>query len=114
MAELRTLTQKGDNFVLVAISVDPADKTLALKKKIASDGKGDINFPLLSDSRHTVIDSYGLYDPAYAGQSFDGIPHPAVYVVDENRKVVWARVESDYRRRPTIDEIRSEISKLRN
>ena len=106
MAELRTLKQKGDKFAVIAISVDPAARSVSLREKIAKDGKGEINFPLLSDPDHKIIDAYGLYDPAYAGKGFDGIPHPAVYVLDKNRKVAWARVESDYRKRPTNDEIR--------
>lgn len=84
-----------------------------MKTKIAKDGKGEVNYPLLSDPGGKTINAYGLYDPAYAGQGFDGIPHPAVYILDKERKVVWARVESDYKKRPTLDELRQEIAKLK-
>ena len=113
MAELRTLKQKGDKFAVIAISVDPAVRSVGLRAKIASDGKGEINYPLLSDPGHQTIDAYGLYDPAYAGKGFDGIPHPAVYIVNKKRQVVWARVEADYRKRPTIEEIRKAIADLK-
>lgn len=113
MAELRALLQPNEKVSLYAISVDPADRSKGLKEKIAKDGKGAVNFPFLSDPNHKTIDAYGLFDPTYAGQQFEGIPHPAVYILDENRKVVWARVESDYRKRPTNEELRVELNKLR-
>jgi len=113
LAELRTLLQPDQKITLLAVSVDPPDKSRALKERIAKDGKGDVTFPFLSDPAHKTIDAYGLYDPAYAGQGFDGIPHPAVYILDKDRQVVWARVEADYQKRPTVDEVRQEIAKLK-
>lgn len=81
--------------------------------KIAKDGKGEVMFPLLSDPDHKTIDAYGLFDPAYLGDKFEGIPHPAVFLLDKNRKVIWAKIESDYRKRPTNADIRLEIDKLK-
>ena len=80
--------------------------------KIAKDGKGELTFPLLSDPDHKTIDTYGLFDPAYLGDKFEGIPHPAVFVLDKKRKVVWAKIESDYRKRPANEEIRVAIDNL--
>ena len=113
MAELRSLLKKGENVKLYAISVDPPDVSKDFAKKIASDGKGEVNFPILSDPDHKTIDIYGLRDPAYQGQKFDGIPHPAVYVVDKTGKVTWAKVESNYRERPTNQEIRAALDALK-
>lgn len=98
---------------MYAITIDPADKSIVMAGKVAKDGKGELNFPLLSDPGHKTIDAYGLYDTAYAGKGFDGIPHPAIYLLNKDRKVIWAKVEADYRKRPTNDEIRTEINKLR-
>ena len=86
-------------------------KTLAVK--IASDGKGAVNFPLLSDPEHKIIDAYGLRDPAYEGQKVYGIPHPAVYVIDKQGTVAWAKIESDYKQRPTNEEIRAALDSLK-
>lgn len=97
---------------LWAISVDDAEKSKALAQKIASDGKGKLTFPLLSDPNHQVIDAYGLGDPRYAGQKVAGIPHPAVYVIDKKGKVAWVRIEKDYKQRPTTAEIRAAIDAL--
>lgn len=82
-------------------------------EKIASDGKGAINFAILSDPDHKIIDAYGLRDPAYEGQKVFGIPHPAVYVIDKRGKVSWAKIESDYKQRPTNEEIRAALDSLK-
>lgn len=93
--------------------MDPPDVSKKLTEKIASDGKGKISFSLLSDPGHKVVDTYGLRDPAYKGQDVDGIPHPAVYIIDKDGKVAWAKIESDYRKRPTNDELRAALNTLK-
>ena len=113
MAAVRTLLKKGENVKLYAISVDSPEVSRDFAKKIASDGKGEVTFPILSDPEHKIIDAYGLRDPAYEGQKFAGIPHPAVYVIDKSGKVVWARIESNYRERPASDEIRAALDALK-
>ncbi len=82
-------------------------------EKIASDGKGAVTFPILSDPEHKIIDAYGLRDPAYEGQRVYGIPHPAVYVIDKTGKVAWAKIETDYKLRPTNEEIRTALDSLK-
>ena len=98
---------------LYAISVDPPNVSKDFAEKIASDGKGAVSFPLLSDPEHKIIDTYGLRDPAYEGQKVYGIPHPAVYVIDKTGKVAWAKIESNYRERPTDQEIRAALDVLK-
>ena len=113
LAELRGLLKQDEAVALFAISVDDAEKSRNLAAKIAKDGKGAVNFPLLSDAGHRTIDAYGLFDPEYTGQDVEGIPHPAVYILDKNRKIVWGKVEADYKKRPTNGEIRAELDKLK-
>ena len=98
---------------LYGISVDPPEVSKTFAEKIASDSKGAVRFPLLSDPDHNIIDTYGLRDPAYEGQKVYGIPHPAVYVVDKNGKVTWAKIETDYRKRPTNSDIRAALDALK-
>ena len=105
--------KKNENVKLFAISVDSPDMSKTFAEKIASDGKGAVVFPLLSDLDHKVIDAYGLRDPAYEGQKVYGIPHPAVYVIDKQGKVGWAKIESDYKQRPTNEEIRAALDSLK-
>lgn len=113
MAGLRTLLKKDENIRLFAISIDPPDVNKEFATKLAADGRGEINFPLLSDPEHRTIDVYGLHDPAYDGEKFAGIPHPAVYVIDKYGVVAWAKVESNYRERPTNGEIRAALDSLK-
>ena len=113
MAALRTLLKPGENVQLYAISIDSPDVSKKFAEKIAADGNGPIDFPLLSDPGHKIIDMYGLLDPAYKGQDVYGIPHPAVYVVDKRGRVSWAKIESNYRERPVNAEIRTALDTLR-
>ena len=111
MAELRTLKQDG--FTIVAISPDPLERLKEMKSKIAADKKGEIPFALLSDPGSKTVNAYGVYDPTYAGKDEDGLPRAAVFILDKDRKVMWANVSTDYKKRPTVDEIRVELAKLR-
>jgi peroxiredoxin len=113
LAELRSLLKPNETASLYAVSIDGADEGRRLAEKIASDGRGEVAFPLLSDPKSRTIDAYGLRDPAYAGQETDGIPRPAVYVIDKTGRVAWARIESDYKKRPANDEIRAALDALK-
>lgn len=93
--------------------MDPPDVNKTFAEKIASDGKGQVNFLMLSDPQHKMIDTYGLRDPAYQGTKYYGIPHPAVYVIDKKGKVAWAKIESNYRERPANDQIRAALNALK-
>ena len=102
----------GENVRLYAISVDTPEQSRGFAEKIAADGKGPVSFQVLSDPGHRVIDAYGLRDPEYNGQKFEGIPHPAVYVIDKNGHVAWLTFEEDYKKRPTNTEIRNALNAL--
>ncbi len=93
--------------------MDPPDVNKTFAEKIASDGKGKVGFPLLSDPDHKVIDTYGLRDPAYKGQNLDGIPRAAVYIINKDGQVTWSKIESDYRKRPTNGELRAALNTLK-
>jgi peroxiredoxin len=59
----------------------------------------------LFDARSIVIDRYGLRDPEYKGEKLDGVPHPSVFVLDGDGRVRWVKIESDYRERPSNEDI---------
>lgn len=107
------MLKKDEKVKLYAISVDPPDVSKSFAEKIGSDGKGNVNFPLLSDPEHKIIDEYGLRDPAYKETKYYGIPHPAVYVINQTGKVAWAKIESNYRERPANEEIRKALDALK-
>lgn len=112
MAELRTLLKPGEAVAVWAISVDTPEESRAFSETIASDGKGPVPFPLLSDPQHRTIDAYGLADSRYRAQRREGIPHPATYVIDKSGRVAWVRVDRDYRERPPTAETRAALDAL--
>lgn len=113
LADLRKLLEVDENIALFAISVDTAEKSKIMMQKVAKDGKGEIMFPLLSDPNHETIDNYGLFDTRYMGRGEEGIPQTAIYILDKERKIIWANVSPDYRNRPTIETLRMEINKFK-
>ncbi|MBA3353127.1 MAG: redoxin domain-containing protein [Blastocatellia bacterium] len=112
LSDLRDLLGKTDKARMYAVSIDPSGKTNEMIKKIEADGKGKITYSFLSDPGAKTIDAYGLRDPRYQDQKFDGIPYPTVYVIGRDRKVAWSKLERDYKTRPTNTEIRAAIEKL--
>lgn len=113
MAELRSLRKEGEPLDVYAISIDKPADSKKLAEKISADGKGKVGYRLLSDPGSKTIDAYGLRDPAYKGQQIDGVPHPAVYVIDKTGKVAWAKVEEDYKQRPSNADIRAALDELK-
>jgi peroxiredoxin len=61
----------------------------------------------LQDKDHKVIDRYGIYNP-----DGKGWPHPATYIVDSAGIVRWKFVEVNYRKRPTNEQIITELRKI--
>ena len=93
--------------------MDAAEQSRKFIEEIAADGRGAIAFPLLSDLQHGVIDAYGLADPRYLKQKREGIPYPAVYVIDRSGRVAWSRIDTDFRERPPTSEIRAALDALK-
>lgn len=113
MAELRSLAKREGQVRLYAISVDSPAESKQFAEKISADGMGGVSYPILSDPGHRVIDAYGIRDPDYNGQKFEGIPHPAVYLIDKDGRVAWTKIEADYKERPNNDEVESALKNLR-
>jgi len=105
--------KEGDDVALLAISVDGADKSNELVNKIESDGEGRIEYALLSDPGNMTINDYGLFDNRYVGQRAEGVPQTASFILDKERKILWANVESNYRMRPSVETLRQEIDKAK-
>jgi peroxiredoxin len=68
---------------LVAISVDPRERSAGLRKDLA------IPFPLLSDSDRATIIEWGVLNASEKG----GIAIPSTFLIDRERKVRFAKVE---------------------
>ena len=109
MAGLRELARAYPEVKIFAISPDSSEEGRKFAQLIASDHRGDVTFPLLSDPGSRVIDRYALRDEAYARKKEDGIPHPAVFVLDATGRVRWMKIETDFRERPSNAEIAAAI-----
>ena len=72
---------------------------------VATDHRGELTFSLLSDPLSRVIDRFGLRDEGYVGEKEYGIPHPAVFVLDQKGRVRWVKIETDFRERPSNEDI---------
>jgi len=86
---------------ILAISVDkPGDsKVMAEKLKL--------NFPLLSDPDHKVIDAYDLFNASVK------IAKPAVFVLDKKSVVRWSFFDEDYKVRPLTEVLLEELKKIK-
>lgn len=110
---MRNLLETDENAALFAISIDDAEKSKMMMQKVAKDGKGEIKYPLLSDPMHKTIDDYGILDTRYMGKGVEGIPQTAIYILDKNRKIVWANVSPNYSDRPSMEILRMELDKFK-
>ncbi len=105
MVGLRDLARSFPEARVYAISRDRPEDNKELAKKIESDKRGALGFALLSDPQSLTIDRYGLRDPEYAKQKIDGVPRPSAFVLDQEGHVRWLKIETDYRERPSIEEL---------
>jgi peroxiredoxin len=81
-----------------------------------------LRFPVLSDQGNQVARKFGLvyrlspelqamYEsimtklPGYNGDQSWELPLSATYVVQKDRKILWARVDADWRHRPEAEEL---------
>jgi alkyl hydroperoxide reductase subunit AhpC len=78
------------------VSIDPHEKSQQLVAHLEKEGDGKVDFPLLEDQDHKVINRYGLLNPQGKGW-----PHPATYVIDRQGVVRWKFIEIDYKIRPS-------------
>ena len=53
-----------------------------------------------------------LPDPRYLKQRREGISYPALYVIDKAGRIAWARIDKDFRHRPSNSEIRAALDAL--
>ena len=86
---------------ILAISVDPPEKSREMAEKLK------LNFTLLSDPEHKVIDRYGILDPG------GKISIASVFVVDKEGIVRWSYITDDYKVRPLDDTILAELAKIK-
>jgi peroxiredoxin len=78
---------------LVAVSVDPPEKSKELAAKLG------VTFPLLSDRDRSTIRIYGVEDVE------NSIAWPAIFLVSPDGTVRWRSLAETYKERPTSEVI---------
>ncbi len=91
---------------ILAVSIDSHEDSKKFLQKLKERFAGDLDFPMLEDKNHKVIDRYGILNPG------KGWPHPATYVIDKQGVLRWRFVEVDYRKRPTNEQILEALKKI--
>ena len=111
LVELQRLLhgRPGLDAQVLAVSVDTHEQTRDLLRELGARTPSSSSpaLPLLQDQGHRVIDRYGILNPGSRGW-----PHPATYVIDKTGMVRWRFVETDYRVRPTNDDILGALKSL--
>ena len=93
---------------ILAVSIDSHELSKKFVQKLKERfPSSELDFPLLEDKDHKVIDRYGILNP-----DGKGWPHPAAYVIDREGTVRWKFVEVNYRKRPTNEQILQVLKKI--
>lgn len=92
------------------MSVDSAEQIQMMKDRVWNDYQVEIDYTILTDADHRVIDRYGLFNPDESRRR--PVPHPTVMVIDRDGIVRWKFVEINYRIRPENEDILSAIRAL--
>jgi peroxiredoxin len=93
---------------ILTVSIDSHDDSKNFVQKLRERFPGDLDFPMLEDKNHKVIDRYGILNP-----DGKGWPHPATYVIDKQGIVRWKFIEVDYKKRPTSNQIVQALKEIR-
>jgi peroxiredoxin len=78
--------------------------------RVLEEHDATLDYTLLSDAGHRVIDRYGIFNAEAAPDR--EIPHPTTLVIDRDGIVRWKMTEVDYRVRPTNEDILRELRAL--
>lgn len=123
-SELPAIKEAGAS--LIALTPELPDNVLTTKEK------NDLKFQVLTDLNHKVADQYGLlfeltpevekiYGSFFDLNEYNGeeagtttLPLTATYVIGEDRKILWAFVHYDYRKRAEPTEIVKFLNSLKS
>jgi alkyl hydroperoxide reductase subunit AhpC len=99
--------EEKDKVQILTVSIDTHEDSRKFVQKLKERFAGDLDFPMLEDKNHKVIDRYGILNP-----DGKGWPHPATYVIDKKGVVRWRFIEIDYKKRPSNEQILEALRKL--
>jgi len=107
LQRLKATTLAG--ITVLAISPAPPEKTREMIEKVRSSKDVVLTPRFVSDPDLKVTDAYGIRN----SEARKPVPHPTTVLVDRDGREVWRFTEKDYKRRPTDDEIRAAVERLR-
>ncbi len=87
-----------------AVSIEDRDRQQLMIDRILGEGGGMPSFRMLRDEDHSVVDRYGIFNVEGSTETRP-LPHPTTLVIDREGIVRWKAVETDYRLRPTNEDI---------
>lgn len=94
---LPTLEEHGVQ--LIAISPDTVATTENTARRFGQ------NYIFLSDTNRSLIDRLGIRNQS-------NLPHPAIFIVDQEGLLRWYYANSDYKTRPTSSQMKTVLEKL--
>jgi peroxiredoxin len=108
--ELKQSTQ------ILALSPDDVEGAKKMMDRQRAEQGGPVNFPLLADPGHRVIDRYGQLNPQLFKNASNPagyvVPHPAVILIDRNGRVTWKYTNTDANVRATNEQILSALKAI--
>lgn len=92
---------KEQGYILAGVSYDPVSSLKEFSKE------QNIDYTLLSDKGSKLIDAFAIRDPQYADTESRayGVPYASIFVLDKDGVVRAKSVSSDYKIRPTNEEL---------
>jgi peroxiredoxin len=108
LKDLNTIADdvEARGFKLAALSYDRVE-TLA---RFAKSNK--IAYTMISDPKSAVIDAFGIRNrEVAAGSRMDGIPHPAIYILAADGRILDKLYEESYKKRPPTDVVLKALDK---
>jgi peroxiredoxin len=90
--------------------VDEKEEQQMMIDRVAEEDGMLIEFQLLADADHAVIDRYGVYNPE--ARPDRPIPHPTTLVIDKQGVVRWKFIETNFRIRPSNEDIVAAVNAL--
>ena len=100
--------QQKEKTQILAVSVDNHEESKKFGDMLRKRFDGEFDFPLLEDKAHKVIDRYGIFNPDGRGW-----PHPSTFLIDAKGVVRWKFIEVDPSKRPSNEQIRRELAKIK-
>lgn len=100
--------EQKERVQILAVSTDTHEDSRKFGEMLHKRFDGEFDFPLLEDKDHKVINRYGVFNPDGRGW-----PHASTFIIDSKGVVRWKFIEVDYKKRPSNEQIRQQLAKIK-